>query len=229
MKLSIIIPAFNEENTIEEIIKRVENISLPIEKEIIVINDGSSDGTNKKLGQLKEEFNFILIEHKQNQGKGMAIRTCLSKATGDFVLIQDADLEYDPIDYQRLLDCALKNNAEVVYGSRNLNSKNKFSHLSFYLGGMVLTWMVNLLYGINITDEATCYKMFKTELLRSLNLICKRFEFCTEVTVKIAKRGIKIYEVPINYFPRHKKEGKKIKWKDGFLAAWILIKYKFVD
>jgi len=226
MKISIIVPAFNEKNTIKEIIEKIENVSLPIEKEIIAVDDGSFDGTEEILRRLKEKFDFILIRHPKNQGKGAAIKTGLSSSTGDFVLIQDADLEYDPNDYPILLKPLLENNFSVVYGSRILG-KNKRGKLLFYLGGRFLTFLVNLLYGLNITDEATGYKVFKKEILKGLNLENKGFDFCPEVTAKIAKRGIKIYEVPIFYNPRTDKEGKKLKWIDGLRAVCALIKYKF--
>lgn len=239
MKLSIIIPVFNEEKTIEEIIKRVEAVSLPIKKEIIVVDDGSFDNTKKVLKKLKKEFtphlffakkeegfNFTLIEHQKNQGKGAAIKTGLSQVTGDFVLIQDADLEYNPKEYSILLAPLLKGEAEVVYGSR-ISGGNRRGSWSFFWGGKILTFLANLLYGLNITDEATCYKVFKSEILKDLDLKGKRFEFCPEVTAKVAKKGIEIYEVPISYNPRKRKEGKKIKWKDGIKAILILIKFKF--
>lgn len=230
MILSIIIPAFNEKNTISEILKRIEGVDLKdlgFQKEIIIVDDKSTDCTKEILKSL--EGKYKIIYHRENQGKGAAIQTGIKHVTGDYVIIQDADLEYDPQDYKKLLSCALKNNAEVVYGSRRLHPKPKYSYLSFYLGGLLLTWLANILYGLKITDEATGYKLFKTEAIKNIKLDCKRFEFCPEVTAKIAKEGIKIYEVPINYFPRHKKEGKKINWRDGFKAAWVLIKYKFVD
>jgi len=226
MKLSIIVPVFNEENTINEIVRQVENASLSISKEIIVVDDDSLDETREKLEKLKKEINFILIKHQRNQGKGAAIRTGISKATGDFILIQDADLEYNPQEYSILLEPLLKGEAEVVYGSRNLG-KNKRGSWSFFWGGKLLTFLANLLYGLSITDEATCYKVFRTDLLKSLDLRCRGFEFCPEVTAKVAKKGIKIHEVPISYNPRSRKEGKKIKWKDGIKATWILIKLKF--
>ena len=230
MTLSIIILIFNEKKTILEILKKIETVNLSdlgFEKEIIIVDDGSTDGTREILDGLSNKYKIIY--HSKNQGKGAAIRTGLGKVSGDYIIIQDADLEYDPEDYKKLLDCALKNNAKVVYGSRRLNPKNRYSNFSFYLGGIFLTWIVNILYGIKITDESTCYKLFKTETLKGIKLNCKRFEFCPEVTAKLAKRGIKIYEVPISYYSRTKVEGKKIKWRDGFQAIWVLIKYKFTD
>ncbi len=230
MKLSIIIPCYNEKNTIAEIIKRVSEINLnSIDKEIIIVDDCSTDGSLKTIEDLKEKYNFILLTQRKNLGKGQAIRTALNYVSGDYLIIQDADLEYDPKDYKKLLDFAFKNNAQVVYGSRRLNPRNNYSYLSFYLGGIFLTWLTNLLYGIRITDEATGYKLFKTDTLKSIKLNCQGFEFCPEVTAKIAKKGIEIYEIPINYAPRYKNEGKKINWTDGFRAIWSLIKYKFID
>ncbi len=227
MKLSIIVPAYNEERTISEILKKVDAVLLPgFEKEIIIIDDKSSDGTLGVLEKIKSMHDFILLNHPRNMGKGAAIRTGIKKATGDFVIIQDADLEYDPNDYKKLLVPFLEQGAEVVYGSRILGSKKR-GKLSFYLGGRFMTIATNLIHGINITDEPTCYKVFKRDLINSLDLKSNGFEFCPEVTAKIARRGIKIYEVPISYFPRGKSEGKKIKWRDGVIALWTLLKYRF--
>ncbi len=214
MKLSIIIPVYNERKTILEILKRVEKANLSdlcVEKEIIIVDDNSTDGTREILKKLKGK-NYKIIYHERNKGKGACIKTALKKVTGDYVIIQDADLEYDPEDYRKILECAMKENAQVVYGSRILNPKNKKSSFIYYLGGRIISFLTNLLYKTKITDEATGYKLFKTELIKSLNLESDGFEFCPEVTAKIAKRKIKIYEVPINYYPRSKKEGKKIKW-----------------
>jgi len=226
MKLSVIIPAYNEEKTIEEIVKMVFGVELPIKKEIIVVDDKSEDRTLEILRNLQPEFDFILIKNQKNLGKGGAVKAGLGKATGDFVIIQDADLEYDPKDYQKLLRPFLENNAQVVYGSRNL-AGNRHGKLDFYLGGLGVTMAANLICGIKITDEPTCYKVFKKDLLDSLNLQANGFDFCPEVTAKIAKAGIRIFEVPISYNPRGKSEGKKIKWKDGFVAIWTLMKYSF--
>lgn len=229
MLLSIIIPCYNEKNTIEEILTRIEQVNFPqdISKEIIIVDDGSTDGTKEILEKLEKKYQVVF--HKHNQGKGAAIRTGLRYVNGDYVIIQDADLEYKPNDYLRLLHCALKNKAQVVYGSRNLNKENQYSGPCYYLGGLFLSWLARTLYGLKITDEPTCYKLFKTETIKSIPLRCQGFEFCPEVTAKVAKRKIKIYEVAISYSPRSKKQGKKIKWKDGLEAIWTLIKYKFTD
>lgn len=226
MKLSIIIPAFNEEKTIEELIKRVSEVLLPVEKEIIAIDDKSIDSTLQILKKIQPEYRFLLVEHSKNMGKGSAIRSGLKKVTGDLVVIQDADLEYNPEDYNVLLKPFFEQNARVVYGSRHL-ARNKRGKLAFYIGGLGVTWAANLICGIKITDEPTCYKVFKKDLLNSLNLQAKGFEFCAEVTAKIARQKIKIFEVPISYNPRSKEDGKKISWKDGFAAVWTLFKYRF--
>jgi dolichol-phosphate mannosyltransferase len=229
MVLSILIPVFNEKNTISEILKKINEVDLSVlgfNKEII-IDDGSTDGTREVLDKLADKYKIIY--HGKNQGKGTAIRNGLSRVSGDYVIIQDADLEYDPEDYKKLLECALGNKAQVVYGSRLLNRHNEFSYTSFYFGGIILNWLTNFIYGLKISDESTCYKRLKTEIIKSIPLKCRRFDFCPEVTAKVAKKGIKIYEVPINYYPRHKKEGKKIKWRDGLEAFWVLIKYRFID
>ena len=230
MTLSVLLPVFNEKNTISPILKKIDEVDLGdlgFDKEIIIVDDGSTDGTADILRRLGDKYKIIY--HSKNQGKGAAIRTGLKEASGDYLIIQDADLEYDPRDYRKLLGAALKNNAKVVYGSRLTNPQNKFSYTSYYLGGVFLNFATNFLYGTKITDESTCYKLFKTEVIKSIPLKCQRFEFCPEVTAKIAKKGIKIYEAPINYYPRHINEGKKIKWRDGVVALWTLIKYKFVN
>ena len=232
MILSIIVPVYNEKNTILEILKKIEMVNINdfgFQKEIIIVDDDSKDGTKELLNNIAQEKNLKVIHHSTNRGKGAAIRTGLDCVTGDFVIIQDADLEYDPQDYKKLLEYILKNRVEVVYGSRRLGNPRRFSHFSYYLGGVFLTFVTNLIYRTKITDEATCYKLFKTEIIKSIPLKCEKFEFCPEVTAKIAKKGIKIHEVPINYFPRSEAEGKKIKCKDGLVALWTLIKYKFVD
>ncbi len=228
MKLSIIIPVFNEVATIEQLLDRVENVDLGVAKEIIIIDDYSSDGTREILK--KYEDKYIVIYHEKNSGKGRAIRTGLARASGEWVVIQDADLEYDPADLKKLFEKMKEPGVAAVYGSRRLHHnyfRERHSGHIWSAGGIFLTWLANLLYGIKITDEPTCYKMVKTELLRELDLQCERFEFCPEVTAKIAKRKIAIHEVSINYYPRHKNEGKKIKFIDGLEAILTLIKYRF--
>lgn len=230
MILSIIIPVYNEKNTILKILEKIKTAALKeigFEKEIIIVDDNSTDGTKDLLKGLEGEYRIIY--HQSNQGKSSAIRTGLGEVKGEYTIIQDADLEYDPQDYEKLLRCALANQAKVVYGSRQLNSENRYSHRSFYLGGIFLTRLANFIYGMSITDEATGYKLFQTEFIKSIPLRSKRFDFCPEITAKTAKRGVKIYEVPIHYYPRHKNEGKKIKWQDGLSALWALVKYRFVD
>ncbi len=228
MKLSIIVPVFNEEATLEEIVQRIRE--TPLEKEIIAVDDGSSDNSTKILEKMEQDFapDFKFIKHEKNRGKGAAIRTGLDVANGDLILIQDADLEYDPKEYPQLIKPFFDDSQlEVVYGSRILSSNNARSSFVFYWGGRLLSGITNFLYGSQITDEPTCYKVFKTELLKSLDLCSDGFEFCPEVTAKILLRKIPIYEVPISYRPRSWKEGKKIQWKDGFIAIWVLIKYRF--
>lgn len=228
MKLSIIIPVYNEEATIKQILQMVEDVDVGLEKEIIIIDDYSSDGTREILKKYKDKY--IVIYHEKNSGKGRAIRTGLARASGEWVVIQDADLEYEPADLKKLLEKMKEPGVVAVYGSRRLHHnyfKERHSGHIYSVGGIFLTWLANLLYGTKITDEPTCYKMIKTELLRELNLQCERFEFCPEVTAKIAKKGITIQEVSINYYPRHKKEGKKIKFIDGLEAVWTLLKYRF--
>jgi glycosyltransferase involved in cell wall biosynthesis len=220
MKLSVIIPVYNEESTIAEIIARVK--AVPIDLEIIAVNDGSTDGTSKIL----DYMDGITVIHKVNGGKGSAIREGLNHARGQATVIQDADLEYDPNDFVQMVRIMENERADVVYGSRILHQDYKISYRRYFWGGKLVTFMANFLYGISITDEPTCYKMVKTELLRSLNLECRRFEFCPEVTAKVARRKIRIVETPISYYPRSIEQGKKIKPLDGLEAIWTLIKYR---
>ncbi|WP_435355283.1 glycosyltransferase family 2 protein [Emticicia sp. SJ17W-69] len=226
MLLSVLIPAYNEVNNIEKILNKIGEIDIP--KEIIVVDDGSSDGTRELLSRLKSDT-LKIIFHEKNQGKGGAIRTAIRHATGKVIIIQDADLEYDPHDYYKLVPLVANGQEKVVYGSRFLNKQNKHSYFSFFLGGQIVTWITNILYFQNLTDEPTCYKVFDANLLKSIKLNCTGFEFCPEVTAKVAKLGYKIPEIPINYFPRSISEGKKINWKDGIEAIWVLLKYRFVN
>ncbi|MCM8785901.1 MAG: glycosyltransferase family 2 protein [Candidatus Omnitrophica bacterium] len=224
MRLSVIIPVYNEKLTILKVIEKVKNV--PILKEIIIVDDGSTDGTTEILKNIKDERIKVIFKEK-NQGKGSAIREGLKIAKGDIIVIQDADLEYNPNDWLKMIELMEKQNVEVVYGSRLLG-KNKKSSFLFYLGGRALSLIANILYNARITDEPTCYKMFKKDVINSIDLKCKGFEFCPEVTAKIKKKGYKIYEVPISYNPRSIKEGKKIRLKDFFIAVWTLIKYRFI-
>jgi glycosyltransferase involved in cell wall biosynthesis len=227
MKLSIIIPVYNEQGTIAEIIQKVE--ATDFEKEIIIVDDGSSDGTEKYLSSIRgRKENIKIFFHKTNSGKGAAIRTGLGYAGGDVVIVQDADLECDPKDYPVLLKPFQEKNAPVVYGSRCLGN-NPRGRMIYFLGGKILTFFCNLLYGTSLTDVSACYKAFKLEIIKNINLKSNRFEFCVEVTAKLAKAGYKIIEVPISYYPRPDNIGKKLKIKDGFSAAWTLLKCYFVD
>ena len=228
MKLSIIVPVFNEKKTIEEVIKRV--ISAPafdLEKEIVIIDDCSSDGTREWLEKLKEKFKFLLLKHEKNLGKGAAIRTGLNYVTGDIVLIQDADLEYDPKDYQKILKPILEGKTKVVYGSRSLNPENKPSSRIYNFGGKFLSYFFNLFFKTKLTDVMTCYKVFKKEVISPWELLENRFGFDCEITAKIVKKGVQILEVPISYHPRSFKEGKKIKMKDGLRSIYVILKCYF--
>lgn len=223
MKVSILIPCFNERASIEELLRRVR--TLPLEKEIIVIDDGSTDGTGELLRSISREGERVL-SHKLNRGKGSAIRTGLAHATGDVIVIQDADLEYDPHDIKRMLEVLERTESPVVYGSRVL-SRAAHSSTTFYLGGRLLSMLTNILYGSSITDEPTCYKMFRREVLEGIRLECRGFEFCPEVTAKVLRLGYPITEIPISYTPRSWREGKKISAWDGAEAIWYLLKYRF--
>jgi dolichol-phosphate mannosyltransferase len=230
VRLSILIPAFQEERTIGEVLERVSAIdieSLGVTKEIVVCDDGSTDGTVAAIeARAAIDPRIRLVKNGQNRGKGAAIRKALAAATGDFVLIQDADLEYEVSDYPALLAAVLAG-ADVVYGSRFLDrARPEGMHAANWLANRILTTAANLLYGLGITDEATCFKVFRTSILRSLELECEGFEFCPEVTAKIGLRKLSIVEVPIHYRARNVAEGKKVRWTDGVEALWVLLRHR---
>ena len=225
MKVSVLIPAYNEARTIAACLEAVYSRNPGRDLEVIVVDDGSTDGTYE-AAKAAAKPGTVVLKHEKNAGKGTAIRTALAKATGEVVLIQDADLEYDPADYAKLLKPIEDGRAEVVYGSRHLAGGNERSYARYYYGGRLVSVWCNLLYGSSITDEPTCYKVFKTDLLRSFDLKCTGFEFCPEATAKTLRRGIPILEVPISYRPRRIEEGKKIRWHDGIEALWTLLKLR---
>lgn len=224
MLISIIIPVYNESETVGEIIRQVKAVKN-FDKEIIVVDDGSTDETIKVIKDIKD---ITVIRHKKNQGKGAAIRTGIARAAGDYLLVQDADLEYDPQDIPVMLDPIRRGKAEVVYGSRFTGQRRNmfFWH---WIGNQFLTLVTNILYNTTLSDMETCYKLMPLKLAKSLNLKAKHFEFEPEVTAKILKKGIRIWEVPISYAGREYHQGKKISWKDAIPALFTLIKYRFVD
>jgi dolichol-phosphate mannosyltransferase len=221
--ISVIVPIYNEEDTLQELLEWVRR--APFRKEIIVVDDGSTDKTPDILAECSD---IIALRHPQNRGKGAAIRTALQYATGDIVIIQDADLEYDPEEIPKVVEPIIKGEAQVVYGSRFFRGLPPDMPFPNKIANRILAWAVRVLFGYPLSDEATCYKAFRTELLRSMNLKCERFEFCPEVTAKTLKRGIPIHEVELTrYRPRRKAEGKKIRWTDGLEAIWTLLRYRF--
>jgi glycosyltransferase involved in cell wall biosynthesis len=207
---------------LEDLLRAV--LASPVKKEVIVVDDGSTDGTREKLLAQAPSDDVTIVFHERNCGKGASIRTALSYARGEYVLIQDSDLEYDPADYSALLRPLQEGRANVVYGIRPDRPERG---LRFFLGAKFLTYLTNFLYGTRIHDEATCYKVFRRSVLTRLRLECRRFEFCPEVTSKLCRMGEKIEEVPISYNPRSAEEGKKIRHSDGWLAIWTLIRYRF--
>ena len=224
--VSVIIPAYNEEKTLEEIIDKVSRVD--INKEIIVINDGSSDNTGKILSNIKDKYSLKVIDLERNFGKGYAIRKGIELSNGDIIIMQDADLETDPVEYHKLINPIIEGKTKVVFGSRflgGINNMNKFN----YIGNKVLTFIANILYRIHITDEATVYKIFSKEILKDIKLKSVGFELCPELVAKIAKRKYRIVELPISFQGRSKNEGKKIRLIDGIVAIWTLLKYRFTD
>lgn len=228
MKLSVVIPVYNEKNTIEKIVDLVRGVD-GIDKEIIIVDDASSDGSQDVLKEIEKKYPDIKVLYKdKNKGKGDTLKVGFKHTSGDYVIIQDADLEYDPQDYKKLLRALEEEKVDVIYGSRFSGSYEKMSTLH-YFGNKFLTLVTNLLFGVMLTDMETCYKLMPGDFVRKLNIKSTRFEFEPEITAKILKAGLKIKEVPISYKGRAFSEGKKITWKDGFNAIYSLIKFKFTD
>jgi glycosyltransferase involved in cell wall biosynthesis len=224
--LSVVMPVYNERNTIDEIIRRV--LAVPLRIELIVVDDGSKDGTRDILAELAKELPFRLILQPQNAGKGAALRRGFQEVTGDLVVIQDADLEYSPEEFPELIDLICQGRADVVYGSRFLGRHRVFL-FTHYAGNRLLTLITNVLYNTMLSDMETCYKVMRTEVLRSMTLESNGFGIEPELTAKIFKRQYRVYEVPITYDGRNYDEGKKITWRDGVVALWVLLKYRFTE
>ena len=227
-KLSILVPAFNEERTVEALLRRVAAVPLPVVKELVVVDDGSTDGTWRVLQGLRLE-GMVLMRHEANRGKGAAVRTALRAATGELTVIQDADLEYDPADLPTLLAPLLDGRADAVYGSRFLGGPHRVHLFWHYLANAGFTLLTNLLYNVNLTDMGVGYKAFRTEALRAMSLRSERFGFEPEVTAKACKGRLRLYEVPISYSGRSYAEGKKITWRDGLTYLWCLLRFRVSD
>jgi glycosyltransferase involved in cell wall biosynthesis len=224
--LSVVMPVYNERTTIEEIIRRV--IAVPIRTQLIIVDDGSNDGTRDILSRLAEELKFTLVFQPKNSGKGAALRRGFQEVSGDLVVIQDADLEYSPEEFPELIELICQGRADVVYGSRFLGRHRVFM-FTHYAGNRFLTLVTNMLYNTMLTDMETCYKVMRSEVLRSMTLESNGFGIEPELTAKIFKRHYRVYEVPITYDGRGYEEGKKITWRDGFVALWVLLKYRFTE
>jgi glycosyltransferase involved in cell wall biosynthesis len=224
--LSVIVPVYNEAATVDQLLERLLRGPYP-DKEVIVVDDGSADGTADRLARWATRPGVLVLRHDGNLGKGAAVRTGLAAASGDITVIQDADMEYDPQDFPTLVEPIRLGQAEVVYGSRYLSPQRPLPWTRFRLAVCLLNWTVRVLYGQRLTDEATCYKALPTRLLRALDLQATRFELCPEITGKVCRLGVPIFEVPISYTPRTTAEGKKIRWRDGVQAAWTLLKWRF--
>jgi len=223
--LTVIMPVFNERSTVAEIVRRMRAVEIPLILQIIVVDDASSDGSDKVL-QALEDSTVRVIHHSENQGKGAAIRTGMAAMTGDLLLIQDADLEYDPDDWPRLLDPILKGKAKVVYGSRFTGERKNMMPLHWF-GNRLLSLVTNVLYSSTLSDMETCYKLFDVRILEGITIVSNRFDFEPEITAKVLRRGHRIYEVPISYAGREVDEGKKITWHDGFGALLALVRFRF--
>ncbi len=231
-RLTILMPVFNEVRTIREILEQVDAADASgLEKDLIIVDDGSTDGTRERLQQLDGlKTPFRVLFHAQNMGKGAALRTALTYATGDIILIQDGDLEYDPGEYPELLAPILQGRADVVYGSRIRGGKPVRDFSLVYLwGNKFVTFVANLLYGAALTDMETCYKVFRADVIKNIQIRANRFEFEPEITAKVLKRRHKIVELPISYYGRDRAEGKKLSWRDGIGALWTLLKYRVMD
>ncbi len=224
--LSVVMPVYNERATIDEIIRRV--LAVPLRTELIVVDDGSKDGTREILTALSQELPFKLIFQPVNAGKGAALRRGFQEVTGDLVVIQDADLEYSPEEFPGLIELIVEGRADVVYGSRFLGRHRVFM-FSHYIGNVIVTFLTNVLYNTMLSDMETCYKVMRTEVLRSMTLDSNGFGIEPELTAKIFKRHYRVYEVPITYDGRNYDEGKKITWRDGVVALWVLLKYRFTE
>jgi len=223
--LSVIVPVFNERNTVAEILRRMRRVELPVDLEVVVVDDASSDGTDKVLDTL-EDSTVRVVRHPVNRGKGAAVRTGLAYARGDLVLVQDADLEYDPEDWPRLLAPILKGKARVVYGSRFTGERKNMLFLH-WVGNRFLSLVTNVLYNTTLSDMETCYKLFDRQVLEGITITSNRFDFEPEITAKVLRRGHRIYEVPISYSGREFHEGKKITWRDGIRALTTLVRERF--
>jgi glycosyltransferase involved in cell wall biosynthesis len=223
--LSVVMPVYNERTTIEEIVRRV--LAVPLRIELVVVDDGSSDGTGDALQRLQSELGFTLLR-QTNAGKGAALRRGFAAVTGDLVVVQDADLEYSPEEYPQLIELICQGKADVVYGSRFLGRHRAFM-FAHYLGNKLVTLVTNILYNTMLTDMETCYKAMRIDVLRSMTLRSNGFGIEPEITAKIFKRGYRVYEVPITYAGRGYEQGKKITWRAGFNALWVLVKYRFVE
>lgn len=234
MLISIIIPTYNEEKTVKKLIGKVKSLSFGrnITKEILLVNDASTD---KTLDIVKKIKNIKIINHTKNLGKGASVKSGIAESKGEVIVIQDADLEYNPQDLLKIIDPIYKNKADVVYGTRlqnyplRITGAKKTPLITHYLGNKFLTFCTNLLYGSDVTDMETCYKAFRKSIIKNIKINANRFDFEPEITAKVLKKGVKIHEISINVNPRGYEEGKKISWKDGFIALWTLLKYRFVD
>jgi glycosyltransferase involved in cell wall biosynthesis len=228
MKISVIIPVYNEKTTIGETIARV--LAVDLEKEIVIVDDGSTDGTSEQLAEIGSRFeNVNILSHQNNMGKGAALRTGIAAASGEVIIVQDADLEYNPREYEILLVPILDGRAEVVYGSRFLGGPHRVLFFWHYIGNKFLTLLCNALSNLNLTDMETGYKVFKKEVLEDIQLKSNRFGFEPEFTMKVAKKGFRVYEIPISYSGRTYEEGKKIGWRDGLAALFTILWFRFFD